>query len=74
MNNWSEIRKAASDAGFSAGWMNAEINASDTVHVEKSFPVSDFDKIALASLCQMLAYGELDKAEHDFYVALGVKF
>jgi hypothetical protein len=74
MTNWTEIRKAADAAGFFHGWMSAEENAAETVHVEKAVPVEDFDKIALATLQDALANGSLDKAEHDFFVALGVQF
>lgn len=74
MTTWNEIRKAADAAGFFHGWMGAEENAASTIYEEKAAPAEDFDRLALASLSEALAYGTLDKAEHDFFVSLGVKF
>ncbi|RUW55577.1 hypothetical protein EOA32_00735 [Mesorhizobium sp. M1A.F.Ca.ET.072.01.1.1] len=69
--NWNEIRKAADKAGFFHGWMAAEENAAETT---KTTSGPEFERIALSSLCEALAYNTLDKAEHDFFVALGVQF
>jgi hypothetical protein len=74
MKNWSEIRKASETAGFFHGWMSAEENAAETIHVEKAANPEDFDKLALASLCDALANGSLDENEHNFFVKIGVEF
>lgn len=74
MTNWNEIRKAADAAGFFHGWMSAEENAATTIYEEKVAPAEDFDRIALGTLQDALASGSLDKAEHDFFVALGVQY
>jgi len=71
---WKEIYRASNEAGFFHGVMGAEENASDTIYVDKAAAPEDFDKIALASLEGYLAEGTLDKKEHDFFVALGVRF
>ncbi len=68
---WEQIRKAASAAGFYHGWMSAEENAMDTTGAVLG---PEFDDVALRSLQTLLAYGSLDKAEHDFLVGLGVEF
>lgn len=74
MTNWQEIRKAADKAGFFHGWMGAEENAAETIYVEKAAAPEDFDRIAINSLRDALASGMLDKAEHDFFVSIGVQF
>lgn len=73
MKTWTEIRNAADAAGFYHGWMAAEENAADTV-AEKTVRPEEFEKIAMASLQESLAYGSLSAAEHKFYVDLGIKF
>ncbi|MGO4337833.1 hypothetical protein AB4037_23230 [Labrys sp. KB_33_2] len=59
---WPEIRKASQAAGFYHGYMAAEENAGETIYVEKAAPEEDYDRIALGSLEQALAYSQLDKA------------
>lgn len=71
---WKEIIKASDEAGFFHGVMGAEENAATTVHEEKSAPVEDYERLCLSTLSEYLAYGTLDRAEHDFFVKLGVKF
>ena len=74
MTNWQEIRKAAAEAGYVHGWMNAEINAWETIRVDNARSEAEFDNLALGSLQDALANGSLDPAEHEFFVNLGVKF
>jgi DUF438 domain-containing protein len=71
---WKEIEAASAEAGFFHGVMGAYENAASTIHEEKSADESEFDNLCLATLSEYLAYGNLDKAEHDFFVSIGIQF
>lgn len=77
MANWSEIEKAADDAGINAGFfqftMSAYENAATTVYEEKSAPEGDLEALCLSSLGSLLAYSD-NKAACDFFSALGVRW
>ena len=71
---WKEVCKASAAAGFFHGVMGAEENAHTTIYEEKAAPEADHERLCMATLEEYLAYGTLDKAEHDFFVKLGVGF
>lgn len=54
--------------------MRADQNASDTIHEEKSAPESEYGKIAMATLSDMLASNTYEPATYKWFAARGVKW
>lgn len=78
MTSWNDLYAAAQAAGFYAAVADAELNASDTIHLEHAAPADQFEELCFATLASRLAYGtgnrDRDEAERDFFAAHGVRF
>jgi hypothetical protein len=71
---WNTLETAASaSTEFSYFTSAAEVNASDTIYLEKEADKSEFYNLCMGSLVGLLSFCE-DKKVTDFFAAQGVRW